>query len=86
MPVKRRVAKRRIDLETELLFWSSVFGSGYDFFGELPSIGIAVDQHNRPDREVAREAWHRLGAIWMDDPINPWDPWALREFGEPGCR
>jgi hypothetical protein len=86
MPVKRRTAKRRVDPETEMMIWSSVFGSGRDFFGELPSLGVSAGPGGVVDREAAREAWHRLGAAYMDDPINGCDPWALREFGEPPCR
>ncbi len=91
MPVRRRKGKRlaRID---EHAAWSDVFECQYDFFGELPSIGVKTDQYDLPDPKVAAEAWQRLGAAfmaeWRSRPHHPdeSEPWALTTFGEPPCR
>ena len=93
MPVKKRRSKARKD---ELSAWSDVFDCEFDFWDALPEIGVETDAYGLPDREVAREAWSRLGAAFMDEwrarPRHAEElaPWALTEFGEPkrraGCR
>ena len=84
MPVKRRATKRRGGSAEELDAWGLTFSAGYDFFESLPEIGVPIDQHGRPDRATAEEAWHRLGAQFLAEyrPRHA-DPWALSEFGEP---
>lgn len=84
MPVKKRNAKRRIDLAAQIEAWAIVFGAGFDFFRELPAFGVAIDEHGRPDREGARAAW----LIFGPDYVLTRDPamkisWAEREFGKP---
>ncbi|TCJ39205.1 hypothetical protein [Parafrankia sp. BMG5.11] len=86
MPVKRRAAKRRVDVEREYEVWSAIFGDGYDFFDELPEFGLLSAGHGRVSLELAREPWQRFGARWLAEhgqerrlhPI-----WALSEFGQP---
>jgi hypothetical protein len=84
MPVKRRAAKRRLDLAAELQAWSMVFACGRDYFNDLPSIGVLTDG-SRPDRAAAEDAWRRLGARFLAEPQDPHltPAWALKEFGEP---
>ena len=87
MPVKKRAAKRRLDALAELAAWSMVFQSGWDYFGDLPRIGVAMDERgHRPERAAAEEAWHRLGARFLAEGADPVQdtPWALSEFGKPG--
>ena len=88
MPVKRRAHTRRIDPAIEAAAWADAFDSGYDFFGDLSGIGVLLDEHGRPDEAMARAAWLRLGAQFMEgrqpDPARK--PWAVETFGEPPCR
>ena len=87
MPPKRRPGKRRLDPETELEAWSMVFACGHDYFGDLPRIGVPMDEHGHgPERAAAEEAWHRLGARFLVEKADPVQgtPWALSEFGELG--
>ena len=87
MPLKRRTEKRRMDPAAELAAWSMVFQSGWDYFGDLPRLGVLMDEHgHRPDRAAAEEAWRRLGARFLAEPQDPHltPSWALKEFGEPG--
>jgi hypothetical protein len=82
MPVKRRRGKGRPE---ELRLWRDIFTFEYDFFDEAAEAGITTDSYGRVDRAEAEEAWHRLGAEFLEtfsDPVTV--PWALREFGEPG--
>lgn len=85
MPIKRRVAKRRIDPAAELEIWESVLASGWDFFRELPDIGYSIDEHGRPARTDAESAWLRFGpqivAEWKSSDRRPW---AETEFGMKG--
>jgi hypothetical protein len=86
VPVKRRTAKRRVDPEREYAVWSAIFDGGYDFFGELPEIGLPEQGRGKVDPELAREPWQRHGQRWLAETGN--EPrlhpvWALREFGEP---
>lgn len=84
MPVKRRRDHRRIDPRALLEIWGGVFQSEYDFFDDLSDIGVATDDHSRPDRAVALDAWQRLGRLYIDECHTPGAPcWALAEFGEP---
>lgn len=82
MPVKRRTAKRRIDLTTLLDAWESPFETGADFFRELPSIGVPVNENGAFDRQHALEAWLLLGPTFCANR-NPAlrESWAEREFG-----
>lgn len=72
MPVKRRHSKRRVQGAAELDAWSGVFDSGYDFFDELPDIGVETDANNQVPDDVLREAWERLGAAYLEtvDGVN----------------
>ena len=87
MPVKRRTPKRRTNLAAELEAWATYFDCGHDFFNELPRIGVDCERSRGPERAVAEEAWHRLGARYLADPEPKLKPhselWALKEFGEP---
>ena len=85
MPVKRRTEKRRMDPTAELEAWSLMFASGYDYFDDLPRIGVVTDAYSKPDRAVIQDAWHRLGARFLAEPQDPHlvPCWALKEFGEP---
>lgn len=87
MPVKRRVAKRRLSAADELWVWESVFDSGRDFFGELKDIGVETDAYGVPDIGVAREAWLRLGRSYLlKKSPETREPWAVRTFGHPPCQ
>ena len=86
MPVKRRTSKRRASPQLEYEAWEPVFDSGYDFFDELPEIGIETDNYSRPPLDLARCAWQRFGDQYLQthsrknsrgNPI-----WAM-QFGEP---
>jgi hypothetical protein len=85
VPVKRRTAKRRLDARAEAEAWESVFDCEYDFFDALPEIGVETDEYGRVDREVAEEAWHRLGNIFLAERPSQGvrEPWALKQFGPP---
>lgn len=88
MPEKRRTRKGRTDKRTEAEAWGCIFEVGYDFFGDLPRMGITLDRHGMAFEGETRDAWHRLGRIWLAtrDPIladRP--PWAVEQFGEPPC-
>jgi hypothetical protein len=67
--------------------WAIYFTGGYDFFDELPEIGVLTDEYKRPDRAAGESAWHQFGAWFLAEytPRHP-DPWALLEFGEPHAR
>lgn len=84
MPVKRRNAKRRIDLAEQAEAWAIPFGAGFDFFRELHAIGVEVDENGRPDREAARAAWAVFGPEFLlnRDPAVKLS-WGEREFGRP---
>ena len=86
MPRKRTHGKRRI-VEAHRDVWEAVFDAGYDFFDELPDIGVSKDAYGRPDAHAAQDAWQRFGREYLlthdrtgvrGEPI-----WALRQFGEP---
>jgi len=82
MPVKRRKDRRK-EAET-LEKWDSVFASGYDFFEDLLTIGVTLDEYGRPPREVTATAWERLGCDFVsarDPHLGP--SWAETEFGMP---
>ena len=89
MPVKKRTAKRRLDPATELAAWSMTFACGTDYFGDLPRIGVPMDDHGyHPDRAAAEDAWRRLGERFLSEPQDPHltPSWALTEFGDPHAR
>lgn len=84
MPVKRRNAKRRFDLATVADAWSMCLIAGWDYFKELPAIGVEVDRMGRPDLELARDAWRTFGPTILAER-GPTDgaTWAERTFGRP---
>lgn len=85
MPVRKRRDRRKQAAGLEE--WWDVFETEFDFSGDLPDAGVETDAYGRPDREVARAAWQRLGAEFMrtlplrHPALGP--PWALAEFGDP---
>lgn len=81
MPVRKR--KDRHKQSAGLFEWETVFSSEFDFFGELRDAGVETDEYGRPDREVARQAWQRLGAEFLSTFRDSYTPWALAQFGEP---
>lgn len=83
MPVKRRRPKVRAE---DLRAWEMVFLSGYDFFHELPAIGVETDAYSRPGRDEAEAAWQRLGSVYLEGYRDERTPWALEEFGDPRPR
>ena len=84
MPVKRRNAKRRIDLREVMEAWTMPLVSGWDFFRELPAIGVEVDRQGCPDLELAREAWRTFGpTILAERGPTEGATWAERTFGKP---
>lgn len=98
MPVKRRLAKRRIDPAAELAAWAGTFETGHDFFDELRDLGVTAHHERFVDREtrdqqraelheLTRAAWHRLGRTYLNNQSGePVECWALDTFGEPQCR
>lgn len=90
MPVRRLKSKARPD---EAKAWLMFMMSGADFFGELVDAGI-VENRQRVPRELAEEAWRRIGNDVLDfmDEFHvgfrpPERPiWAEREFGPPDRR
>jgi hypothetical protein len=68
--------------------WDCTFETGRDFFGDLPAMGVVLDEYNRADAAAIEEAWHRLGHIFLNNrrPDLHRKAWALMKFGEPGCR
>lgn len=82
MPVKRRLEKRRRDPAAEAEAWESTFQSGWDFFSDLPELGVATDAYGRPDRDEAESAWRRLGHIYLANANERAGCWALETFGE----
>jgi len=84
MPVRKRRDRRKQAAGLEE--WWDVFETEFDFLGDLPDAGVETDAYGRPDREVARKAWQRLGAEFMrtlqrHPALGP--PWALTTFGPP---
>jgi hypothetical protein len=78
----RRSGRRSPSLE--LKCWQAIFSYGTDPIGELNKLGFA----NVPEAmEAARDAWRRLGILFMRDwkpEANRGRPWALEQFGHPG--
>ena len=86
MPVRARKSRRR-DRRAEIDAWATFFKSGFDFFDDLPGIGVETNEYGVPADEVARDAWHRLGAQYLTEFEG--DPGqhghhAERVFGESG--
>jgi hypothetical protein len=53
-------------LNPELDIWHMTFVCGYDFFHNLPEIGLRGDARVDPTvRRAAKAAWQRLGAAFM---------------------
>lgn len=83
MPVKKRADKRRMSYQQYWDIWSIVLASGRDFFGELPGIGVKVDEYGRPDREAAADAWAALGEEVIRKNAIAGRTWGEIEFGRP---
>ena len=84
MPVKRRNLKRRVDAEAEYRVWSDIFDTGYDFFDELPQIGLRRQRPGQVDPELAREPWARLGKRWLAEHSDEARiTWAEEQYGRP---
>jgi hypothetical protein len=96
MPVKRRMAKRRVDPAAEVAAWDCMFDAGHDFFDDLRDIGVTAHHDRWADRvtieaqrsellELTEAAWHRLGHLFLIErkPDPHRTPWALGQFGEP---
>jgi hypothetical protein len=85
MPVRRRLAKRRVDPAVELQDWENWFEWGREgFAGELWDYGLRTKEDTLA---AMPEAWQRLGAAFMAarkraDQV----PYALKQFGDPRCR
>jgi hypothetical protein len=86
MPVKRRLAKRRISPEAETAAWADLFSTGHDYFCDLEPFGFPGGDSDRAARQAARDAWRRFGADFMRTWSGVVPPWAFLEFGEPPCR
>lgn len=86
MPVRRKAEKRRYSEGLDQ--WYYVFVSGYDYFGELPPLGIPTDSYGRPSTKDCQAAWLQLGSAFLDiyRAPNDQEAWALATFGEPGNR
>lgn len=82
MPRKRRASKHR-DLRAEYETWQSIFDCGFDFFGELPALGVPTDAYGRPERDHAKVAWRRHGGAFLESHRPEGTIWALEQFGEP---
>lgn len=80
MPVKRRATKRRVDPEREYEIWAVVLSGGYDFFNELPELGIAALGRGTMPDDLASDAWQRFGARHLAEHG---EGWAFRHFGPP---
>jgi len=76
---------RRPQERTLYRLWEGPLRSGFDFFDELPALGVKVDGNGRPDREAAREAWQQFGTRIVAERDPKMLPcWAETEFGAPG--
>ena len=86
MPAKRRLSKRRLDPVAEATAWACAFHCRHDFFSDLAEFGLHDDA---AVLEAMPEAWRRLGRIFLNRDLGAGfhgEPFARREFGEPGCR
>lgn len=85
MPAKRRLAKARTTPMAEAKAWSDVFWGNCDYISSLEAHGGVEVIGHQVSREDAEEAWHRLGAIYLEHFLDRDErvPWALKEFGEP---
>lgn len=80
---KIRRARRRVDPEAELRGWRMAFASGHDYLGQAAAVGATIDDSHRPDIAQARDAWGRLGEMYLQKYASDAPIWALVEFGEP---
>src|SRR4051812_18961260 len=99
MSVKRRFAKRRLDPVADFGAWRSILECGHDFFDDLTPFGLvepacvwppeARPEATRLFMDAAKKAWHRHGAMlmedWRPDSVRQ-IPWAMEQFGAPPCR
>ena len=83
MPVKRRADKRRVSPEREYEAWAPVFNAGYDFFDDLPAIGLTPDAYSRVAADMARDPWARFGERYLAEHPHGNTSWAEQEFGRP---
>ncbi|MBY5760932.1 hypothetical protein HFO07_30530 [Rhizobium leguminosarum] len=84
MPRKRRKSKAHPD---DLMAWEMLFQAGRDYFDDAKDAGVEVDEYGRADHATVAEAWQRLGAEYLESWTDKQsEPWALREFGQPGIR
>jgi hypothetical protein len=95
MPVKKRIAKKRIEIPA--VAWEMLFASGWDFMGALDDLflpDVLSYPHGSAARADAQEAWDHaakgawsvLGAsymaTWKPSARTPL-PWAAIKFGLP---
>lgn len=87
--MRRRIPRNRQALEMEVGYWRTLFGHGYDFFGDLRTLGLHYDSGHEQEQlaEEIDAAWQRLGtaflATWTPTPHRP-RPWAEVQLGKPG--
>jgi hypothetical protein len=78
--------RRQVDPEAELAAWETTFETGKDYFLTLREVGLKSEPGKPVPTEQARDAWQRLGALFMQrrrPSVHRASPWALEEFGEP---
>lgn len=80
---KVRRARRRVDPEAELRGWRMTFTTGFDYLHQAAAVGASIDESHRPDLAQARDAWGRLGEMYLQTYARDAPIWALAEFGEP---
>lgn len=81
--MKRRFAKRRTVIGSDLRDWDMTLRFGRDYLHDLARYGIQTDEQAQTE---AKAAWQRLGAEFM----RRWEPnstrklpWAYEQFGAP---
>ena len=92
MPVKRRRGKARMTPAQEADAWCDYFNCGaFLLAGTAEDLGLSDDGDHD---EAARDAWHRLGALFLIEARqhgfgrsgSGHGRWALEKFGRPPCR